>query len=736
MKRLEFIWVLFWFGLASCSADIAEIQHEIDAAPIPATVIEGSVEKQRLLQLTAHRPERQELVKDGFKILDAQGLETSRNWEAARKIWRELLADPEGLFLDYVFDRWVVNLATASGNDLNSRFVAYLANELARLNPGYFKRNRFDDSVRFGHRLESTWQKHQTEMGRAAGSGKEVFCPEKNAGIAGLAQFPELADAYALAIEQQCRREYRASFERLKTIWEQSRRRPLDFVTVKLLGDRLIIFAKSTSARTTMAWAYESYLERLRGFDLADKGFEITTELINTALWSARYDALLGNPERAKKRVDEAQAWIAQCYRNQPNLSKEQETALLDLRAEAAHILAYRIFTESGQFRKAYHASMQVVGMPGLSTEWRLRMLWFAGLYAYMDNDLNDAKDRWQELLAEDTRKTHEERAKFWLARVYYLLNNSKKANALFRELETDYPLSFYTVAAPSLAGFPVEMIPVLKLDERQGITLSGSDLSVLKSDSRLSKLRLRTELYLAAGLPSLAEFSAGDLVRGLGQKAKPSRDAAGDYLYAAKLLALSGRYDRAILQAHKIYRFVEEVDLRELTAVLFPVPYGASFHAVSRETGVPLSLLLSIARQESLFDTWAVSPAQAFGLMQLILPTAQQYGGLSIKAEDLFRPEINITLGGRYLNALRSEFHAGDDLIYGAYNAGEFAVKNWARFRRWPDLLVTMEMIPFSETRTYVQSVWRNRIVYKVLDDTPAPERVSQLMTSRVDSY
>ncbi len=100
--------------------------------------------------------------------------------------------------------------------------------------------------------------------------------------------------------------------------------------------------------------------------------------------------------------------------------------------------------------------------------------------------------------------------------------------------------------------------------------------------------------------------------------------------------------------------------------------------------------LLHAVVRAESAYDPWAVSPAGAVGLMQLMPETAKRYG-----VHNRRDPATNLDGGARYLRDLLEQFEYDVELALAAYNAGENAVVEYGN--RIP---------PYAETQRYVVKV------------------------------
>jgi soluble lytic murein transglycosylase len=137
----------------------------------------------------------------------------------------------------------------------------------------------------------------------------------------------------------------------------------------------------------------------------------------------------------------------------------------------------------------------------------------------------------------------------------------------------------------------------------------------------------------------------------------------------------------------------------------------------------VEKAIVFAIARQESGFNPSVVSPAKAYGLMQ-VTPDAAKYVTKKYGAAfDLSRlkndSSYNATLGAAELGGLIDDYRGSYIMTFAGYNAGRGSVRKWiARYGdpRDPnvDAVDWVERIPFSETRNYVQRIMENLQVYR----------------------
>jgi soluble lytic murein transglycosylase len=152
-------------------------------------------------------------------------------------------------------------------------------------------------------------------------------------------------------------------------------------------------------------------------------------------------------------------------------------------------------------------------------------------------------------------------------------------------------------------------------------------------------------------------------------------------------------------------------------------VPVGYPILQEIQEGEPERALLLAVGRQESNFNPRAISRAGARGIMQLMPATARtiarqhriRYSQESLTGD----AEYNIRLGRHYLASMLARFEGSYLLAVAAYNAGPTAVSRWVRRYGDPrsgadDPVDWIEMIPYGETRDYVQRVLGNLQVFR----------------------
>jgi soluble lytic murein transglycosylase len=137
-----------------------------------------------------------------------------------------------------------------------------------------------------------------------------------------------------------------------------------------------------------------------------------------------------------------------------------------------------------------------------------------------------------------------------------------------------------------------------------------------------------------------------------------------------------------------------------------------------AEEKGLDPALLAAVIYAESRFRDGRTSPAGAQGLMQLTPDTARyiarKSGGTAFVLDDLGTPQVNISYGAWYLRYLLERYDGNRALALAAYNAGSGNVDQWMAAARSRGEALTVDAIPFAETRGYVESVLSARKDYR----------------------
>jgi soluble lytic murein transglycosylase len=289
-------------------------------------------------------------------------------------------------------------------------------------------------------------------------------------------------------------------------------------------------------------------------------------------------------------------------------------------------------------------------------------------------------------------------RAGYWAGRSAAALGDSLVATQWYRRAAAQ-PIAYYgQLAAEELgaAGGPLADPP--PADVRMRAAFESKEL-----------VRVARMLIEADATDQLAPF----LVR-LGEQATEPTEVG----LVAELGATSGRPHLVT----ELGRYTAYYGIPNHTAA-FPIP------GIERMLRPPPSdpepaLLMGVGRQESLFNTWVTSRAGAAGLLQLMPRTAflmaRQQGLPYNRGLLTGDPDYNVRLGSHYLKTLLKRYDGEVALAVAAYNAGPTRVDEWVRLHGDPrrrdrhHLVDWIELIPFDETRNYVQRVLEGRDMYR----------------------
>ncbi len=319
---------------------------------------------------------------------------------------------------------------------------------------------------------------------------------------------------------------------------------------------------------------------------------------------------------------------------------------------------------------------------------------------------------------------TNRGKAGYWAARDSARAGKVADACALYEGLIHRYSANWYGYLG-------MQRLTALK-GQSQCRTQGATGPSVLKAVANLKTITIAAETSTSKELEP-AEKSQQLSVIGLFDWAineleeakKTANNSPKINLALAKHYRLKGDNVNALRALAKSYpdysqMFPEEMG-REEWDIFYPLSNWDQISAWAKNRNLDQYQVAGLIRQESVFNPRAKSPANAFGLMQLLIPTARstarKYSSTAtISGESLFLPALNIELGTAYMRDQFDKF-GRIEYVAVAYNAGPGRVPQW-RSTLPIEIDEFVEAIPFKETKGYVQGVIRNSAQYRRLYD------------------
>lgn len=368
-----------------------------------------------------------------------------------------------------------------------------------------------------------------------------------------------------------------------------------------------------------------------------------------------------------------------------------------------------RIHEEKGDFKKALEYFEASYKEPVSQPDLRDRIAWLKSWNYFKLEKWNEAKASFEQMRDTVKEPSDKSRARFWLARTLAKLNQNAEAEAELRALQNEDTLGYYGMLAYRDLK---ESFPPLKVDTEEPFVLSLLNIKELDATTRLT-----IEWLISVNEKAFAEGLLNKAVEDL-KKQKITKEST--WLAISSGYARTGLYLPLFVALSSLDASVKDRLLHNHPDLLFPQAYADTIAEASEKSGIPQEFIFSIIRQESAFNPEARSPADAFGLMQL-LPSiaknlAQQNGLAYEKATDLFIPEINVPLGAFELKTLMKKYNNQFILAVSGYNANAGAIRGWLKTRYRDDAVEFIEEVPYEETRTYIKLVMRNYVFYQRL--------------------
>ncbi|WP_375451728.1 transglycosylase SLT domain-containing protein [uncultured Devosia sp.] len=307
--------------------------------------------------------------------------------------------------------------------------------------------------------------------------------------------------------------------------------------------------------------------------------------------------------------------------------------------------------------------------------------------------DAAAAKGHFVEMRRHSTLPDSITQANYWLARAEVALGDSAGAKAAYA-VAAEHGTVYYGLlarAALGKSGVDLRPLPAWQASE-----------TLFEANEVIRAVRLLAANGHSAWAVPLLRYHAQGLKTG------------GELLLAARLAQAIGAHHLAIAIAGDADKLGFALDVFS-----FPqdgLPADTPLHA-------DRAAVYAITRQESMFQVDAISPVGARGLMQLMPGTAEDTArkiGVDYSAARLTSdPAYNALLGSSYLGTQLARYEGSLLLAAAAYNAGPGNASKWLGAYGDPraetvDPVVWVELIPFQETRKYVQRVLGNYLVYR----------------------
>jgi soluble lytic murein transglycosylase-like protein len=352
-------------------------------------------------------------------------------------------------------------------------------------------------------------------------------------------------------------------------------------------------------------------------------------------------------------------------------------------RLSAYAAFAYLVYAQDQQ---ALAVAEQTIARNGAA---RAHARWTAGLASYRASQFERAAEHFS-ALAQDVgiaERTHSAAA-FWAARSWMRAGKPEQVLPLYQQAAAERN-NFYGLLAARLLG---------------------QDFGIELAEPQLDQTTFAELMRSGAAKRAVALWQVGrkDEVDEELQRAFGEIDPSLDQAYAA----LARQLGATSLEL-KAAELVAERDVR-LTS-LYPIPpYGPKGGYT-----VDQAVLLAFARQESRFQTAAVSRAGARGVMQIMPATAALVAGDRSLARrnraQLYDPVFSMTLGQDHLRDLLDRQNGNLIALATAYNAGPGNLSRWTAIHEGTsDPLLFIESLPAAETRNYIKRVMVNLWMYR----------------------
>jgi soluble lytic murein transglycosylase-like protein len=322
--------------------------------------------------------------------------------------------------------------------------------------------------------------------------------------------------------------------------------------------------------------------------------------------------------------------------------------------------------------------------------DWGVQADWTVGLAAWRQHDYAAAANAFAAVAMRGGDPDILAAGHYWAARAFMAAGQPDKVQSRLRAA-AHYGETFYGILAAE--GLGLRQLPPHELDV---LTRNWSRLSAVPN------------IRVAKALSEIGEYDrAAQALKFQARLGRPE-----DHAFLASLAARLNLPETQLYLAHN-----GPSGAQPSVSARYPTPDW-------RPVGgwrIDKSLVYAHALQESRFRPDVVSPAGAYGVMQVLPGTAQliarRRGQSAPDRSLLLNPSVNLDYGQARLEQVRDYGATGGLLpkVVMAYNAGPGMLDVWnARVKGGEDPLLFMESIPFWETRGYAVTVLRNYWMYE----------------------
>ena len=330
-------------------------------------------------------------------------------------------------------------------------------------------------------------------------------------------------------------------------------------------------------------------------------------------------------------------------------------------------------------------------------------------------------------------------RAGYWAARDSERAGKLAEARALYEAMQARYDANWYGYLAKIRLDALSRTTPAKTFPEDSTVARAIANLKTVTVAEETAGAGEDTRMIKADELwnVGLDEWALKELAKASEQ----APDSPKLNLAIARIYRSDDDNVRALNTLRRSFPDYSQMKPEEMTReqwdVFYPLAYWDIIVQESRARNLDPYQVAGLIRQETIFTTRAHSAANAYGLMQVLVPTARltarKYGvSRDITADTLYEPRLNIQLGTAYLRDQIDKF-GRIEYVAAAYNAGPMRAVQWKASLPF-EIDEWAEAVPFKETRGYVQGVVRNRLQYLRLYDEKGnfrPEVGSRAVTA-----